>query len=55
MRTWIKNPLAVLADNAGGGLVVDKGVIADLVPAGKFPKDACQHGTAARMWRSPVW
>ena len=37
MRTWIKNPLAVLADNAGGGLVVDKGVIAELVPAGKAP------------------
>ena len=37
MRTWIKNPLAVLADNAGGGLVVEKGVIAELVPAGKAP------------------
>ncbi len=37
MRTWIKNPLAVLAENAGGGLVVENGVIAERVPSGKAP------------------
>jgi 8-oxoguanine deaminase len=31
MRTWIRNPLAILADNAGGGLVVEDGRIAELV------------------------
>ncbi len=37
MRLWIKEPLAVLAGNAGGGLVVDRGRIAELVPAGARP------------------
>jgi 8-oxoguanine deaminase len=37
MRLWIKQPLAVLADNAGGGIVVDRGRIAELVPAGGKP------------------
>jgi 8-oxoguanine deaminase len=31
MRIWIKNPLAILADNAGGGIVVDAGRIVELV------------------------
>jgi 8-oxoguanine deaminase len=45
MRTWLKNPLAILADaagigdasGAGGGLVVEGGAIAELVPAGAQP------------------
>lgn len=37
MRTWIKNPLAILADNAGGGLVIEGSRIVELVPAGKTP------------------
>lgn len=37
MRSWIKTPLAILADNTGGGLVVENGRIAELVPAGKAP------------------
>ncbi len=34
---WIKNPLAILADNAGAGIVVDGSRIAELIPAGKRP------------------
>jgi 8-oxoguanine deaminase len=37
MRVWLKNPLAILADDAGGGLVIDDGRIAELVGAGKAP------------------
>ena len=37
MRIWLKHPLAVLADNAGGGLVIDGGLIAELLPAGAAP------------------
>ena len=37
MRTWIKAPLAILADNTGGGLVVENGKIAELVPSGSTP------------------
>lgn len=37
MRTWIKNPLAILADGAGGGVVVDDTRIVELVPAGREP------------------
>ncbi len=50
MRLWIRNPLAVLADNAGGGVVVEGSRIAELVPAGKMPEapvdetfDASRH------------
>ncbi|MEM6763006.1 MAG: 8-oxoguanine deaminase [Pseudomonadota bacterium] len=50
MRTWLKNPLAILADNAGGGVVVDGTRIVELVPAGKVPSapvdetfDASRH------------
>ena len=34
---WIKNPLAILADGAGGGLVVDNCRIVELVPSGGEP------------------
>ncbi len=50
MRIWIKQPLAVLAEAAGGGLVIDGGRIAELVPAGGKPSghvdqvfDASRH------------
>ena len=50
MRLWIKNPLAILADEAGGGLVVEDSRIVELVPAGKEPSapvnavfDASRH------------
>lgn len=37
MRLWIKDPIAILADDAGGGIVVEDGRIAELVPAGSKP------------------
>ncbi len=38
MRTlWIKSPLAILAADAGGGVVVADGKILELVPAGAMP------------------
>jgi 8-oxoguanine deaminase len=37
MRTWLKTPLAILADGAENGLVIADGRIAELVPAGKAP------------------
>ncbi|GHD12441.1 8-oxoguanine deaminase [Zhihengliuella salsuginis] len=43
-RLWIKNPLAVFTANdldAGGGLVVAGGRIAELVPTGGRPSEPC--------------
>jgi 8-oxoguanine deaminase len=40
MRIWIKNPLAILADNAGGGLVVENGRIVELIASGGAPTRA---------------
>ena len=37
MRLWIRNPLACLADNAGGGLVIEDGKIVELVRSGAKP------------------
>lgn len=37
---WIKNPLAILAEGAGGGIVVQDGRIVELVGAGKSPVSA---------------
>ncbi|MBY5972451.1 8-oxoguanine deaminase [Ferrimonas balearica] len=37
MRLWIRNPLAIMAEGAGGGLVVEDGRIVELVAAGKQP------------------
>jgi len=36
-RIWLKNPLAILADEAGGGLVVEGSEIVELVPSGHSP------------------
>lgn len=50
MRLWISNPLDIVAENAGGGVVVENGVIVELVAAGDTPSqpadetfDASQH------------
>jgi 8-oxoguanine deaminase len=50
MRLWIKSPLAIVAEGAGGGLVVEDSRIAELVPAGGSPQapvdasfDASRH------------
>lgn len=36
-RLWLKGPLAVLAPDAGGGIVVEGGLIAELIPSGAAP------------------
>ena len=41
MNLWLKTPLAILAENAGGGIVVEGSRIIELVPAGAAPKTAC--------------
>jgi 8-oxoguanine deaminase len=37
MRLWIKDPIAILADGAERGVVVEDGVIVELIGAGKEP------------------
>ncbi|EWY41932.1 hydroxydechloroatrazine ethylaminohydrolase [Skermanella stibiiresistens SB22] len=37
MRLWIKDPLAILADGAERGVVIDQGRIVELVAAGREP------------------
>ncbi|MBL4726619.1 MAG: 8-oxoguanine deaminase [Rhizobiaceae bacterium] len=37
-RIWLKNPLAILEGNAGGGLVIEGSRIVELVPSGKTPR-----------------
>ncbi|MFT5930190.1 MAG: 8-oxoguanine deaminase, partial [Oceanospirillaceae bacterium] len=34
---WLKNPLAILANNAQGGLVIQGQKIVELVPQGQQP------------------
>lgn len=36
-RLWLRDPLAILADGAGGGLVVEGSRIAEVVAAGARP------------------
>ncbi len=48
MRLWIKNPLAILADNSQGGIVVEGSRIVECVTAGNIPRhdkvfDASRH------------
>jgi len=46
-RLWLKNPLAILADNAGGGVVVERAEISELVPSGKVPSAPCTEFDAS--------
>jgi 8-oxoguanine deaminase len=48
MRLWIKDPLAILADDAARGLVVEDGLIAETVPAGRAPLRPCDQVFDAR-------
>ena len=44
MRTWIRQPLAILADeDAAGGLVVDGDRIVECLPAGAVPAPPCDR------------
>lgn len=40
-RLWIRNPLAIFAEGAGGGLVVEHGRIVEVVAAGCTPAQPC--------------
>jgi 8-oxoguanine deaminase len=40
-RLWIRNPLAISAENAGGGVVVSEGCIVECVPSGRAPEQPC--------------
>ncbi len=41
MRTWIKDPLAILAPEAERGIVVEGGEIVECVPRGRSPSTPC--------------
>ncbi len=47
-RLWIKDPLAIFADGAERGLVVEGRIIAELVPAGAEPLAPCDVFDAGR-------
>jgi 8-oxoguanine deaminase len=50
-RIWIKNPLAIFTANsldAAGGLVIEHGVISELVKAGQQPSRPCDQTFHAR-------
>jgi 8-oxoguanine deaminase len=37
MRLWIRNPLGIVAEHAGGGVIVEDGAIVELMPSGGTP------------------
>lgn len=43
MRLWIKTPLAILADDCAGGVVVENGLIAECLPSGAVPGVPCDE------------
>ena len=43
MRTWIKNPLAVFAEDAAGGIVVEDNQIVECLANGSAPKSPCDR------------
>ncbi|MEC8086450.1 MAG: hypothetical protein VX156_01355, partial [Pseudomonadota bacterium] len=43
MRTLIKDPLAILADNAKGGVVVEDSKIVECLNAGEAPTQLCDE------------
>ena len=50
-RIWIKNPLAIFTANnldAAGGLVIEDGVIVELLSAGQQPSKPCEQSFDAR-------
>ncbi|MFP6847625.1 MAG: 8-oxoguanine deaminase [Pseudomonas sp.] len=50
-RIWIKNPLAIFTANnldAAGGLVIENGVISELLKAGQQPSRPCEQTFDAR-------
>ena len=53
MRLWIRQPLAVLAEGAEGGLVVENGRIVELVGRGGAPSESVDEtfDSSRRAWR----
>ena len=50
-RIWIQNPLAIFTANnldAAGGLVIEGGVIVELLKAGQQPSQPCEQRFDAR-------
>ena len=47
-RIWIRDPLAILAEGAGGGVVIDGGRIVELVPSGGRPSGPAEVFDASR-------
>jgi 8-oxoguanine deaminase len=47
-RLWIRTPLAILAEGAGGGVVIEGGRIVELVPAGGAPATPAVSFDASR-------
>ena len=47
-RVWIRDPLAIFADDAAGGVVVENGRIVELVAGGRAPAQACDTTFDAR-------
>ena len=43
MRIWIKNPLAIFADNSRGGVVVEDSLIVECIASGSQPEKPCDH------------
>ena len=37
LKIWLKNPLSILAENAGGGILLEGARIIELIPSGKQP------------------
>ena len=38
---WVKSPLAIFAENAEGGIVINNGRITELIRKGKKPRTSC--------------
>ena len=48
---WIKDPIGILAEGAGRGVVVRDGRIVELVPAGSTPTTTMRPSSTPRsMW-----
>jgi 8-oxoguanine deaminase len=49
-RIWLKNPQAILANQAEHGLVIENGIIAELIGIGQEPSKACDSIIDASQW-----
>ncbi len=49
-RIWLKNPQAILANQAEHGFVIENGIIAELIGIGQEPSMACDSIIDASQW-----